>query len=318
MKTVTFILSLTLSLSYSFAQETKFVQKRGDGGINEEYYVLTSDKKIKHGSYVKYKEASVFDRLGLLESGSYKNGEKDGLWTYFYNQAYSKRKSATQDVKTKGHYVNGKRNGVWIYYYRDTVLNPVELSSYGNKRQKDSVVLEINHAAQKIQLVGSYLNDKRIGEWTYFDYKGNVLQKYNFSKRKLLVDVSIKDTATFNKNRKPLFIGGESSLTRFLAGDFETIGVSKDIQKDSISVTVSFVVTKDGKVSNCYIDQSNASKESEKECVRVIQLTDLWWIPATSVQGEPIESIYKFRFRFFFKKKSGPSTIEVEMKLSSV
>lgn len=315
MRDVTFILSLILCVSSSFAQETKFIQRKAANGITEEYYVLKSDKKTKQGSYVKYDNAGPFSKIRILESGAYKGGEKDGLWTYFYMLNYYKGESPNLEVKTKGHYVNGKKNGVWVYYHMDTVSNPTQLTSFGNNREQQ-VVIDLNYASQKLKLVGSYLNDKRIGEWTSFDFEGNVEQKYNFSNQKLLADVTIKDTARLNKNRKPLFLGGESSLGIFLLEDLNSSVTIKDFQKDSVAVAVSFVISKGGSVSDCSIYQSNASKEVEKECIRLIQMTNLCWIPAMSAQGVQIASEYKFQFLFTFEKEPDSSVRRIRIKFS--
>jgi hypothetical protein len=70
-------LLLLMISTISRAQETAFILSHG-GGFNEEYYVLAGDKKIKHGPYVKY--ISGFTGFALIETGNYKNGEKDGVW----------------------------------------------------------------------------------------------------------------------------------------------------------------------------------------------------------------------------------------------
>src|SRR5688572_23061467 len=107
--TVVFLLGINSTL---YSQETKFVFKdivlKNGIDFKEEYYVLLSDKKTKHGTYVKYRQPR--GQFAIIESGNYVNGEKNGLWETFYN---SVNRKLANSIETKGNYVNGKKNGVW-------------------------------------------------------------------------------------------------------------------------------------------------------------------------------------------------------------
>jgi len=280
------------------AQETAFVEKvNAATGIIEEYYVLKGDKSIKHGSYLKYKTGGI----RILESGSYNNGQKDGIWISFYK--FNNRN--IHNIKEKGAYVNGKKNGIWAQYYMDSV-EVAEPKIFDNKgKKKDSVVIDINQNPKKIRLVGGYLNNKRIGEWSSFDVNGNLTQKYNFSRRRLIFDNTVGDTLNYNSNRAPLFIGGQSLLNFFLAYEFDPNKAIPALKKDSVSIIISFVIHKDGRVDDYKIQKSSTIKELDNECIRIINLTDMLWIPAVSSMGEPIDDRYEIKTELVFENTSG-------------
>lgn len=210
---------LLLAFSHICAQETKFVARRNPELKNsgkhterqidkalgrkiefiEEYYVLKNDENIRHGTYVRY-YTSAFGRIQILESGTYQNGQKTGLWEYYHD-------IQSNAIKERGNYVNGKKNGVWTSYYMDTIPETIDRERFGSKRKADSVSIIINQQSAKLKMAGMYRNDKKIGEWTSFTQGGKIFQKFNFSKRRLILDQSIKDTLDYNTNRRALFVG---------------------------------------------------------------------------------------------------------------
>jgi TonB family protein len=68
----------------------------------EEYEVLKSDKKIKHGTYQRFVNGKV------VETGFYKNNQKDSTWTKFF--------SHTGAVREQGNYSKDQRVGLWQFY----------------------------------------------------------------------------------------------------------------------------------------------------------------------------------------------------------
>lgn len=84
MKTYTILLFFTVFVLNCYSQELKKVHTKSMNGLIEEtYYVLKSDKKIKHGAY-------ELIYLGtLVQKGDYSNGKKIGNW-YYYKEDGSK------------------------------------------------------------------------------------------------------------------------------------------------------------------------------------------------------------------------------------
>src|SRR5690349_19240177 len=100
-----FLVSIAIILSTNlFGQDTKFILVTTSGSkkskeeksenrnivpnkpvsdFTEEYYVLKNDEAIRHGTYVKYRRASL--TVQLLEAGSYSNGKQNGLWEYYHD-----------------------------------------------------------------------------------------------------------------------------------------------------------------------------------------------------------------------------------------
>lgn len=257
-------------------QETKFVSRSAESGGIEEYYVLKENKKVKHGTYVRYLPPFGTRDYVILESGSYINGEKDGVWEYYYSNGF--QKSSWNKLREKGAYVNGKKNGVWTSFYMDTTTNVLNKKRFGNKKRMDSVNLFIGHETNKLKQAGTYLNDKKVGEWVSYDYFNRLVQKYNFNEKKLLFEKSINDSLDYNLNRKPLFIGGLDCLIAFLFNNYESTRVL--IDKDSTYITIAFTINTNGSTQEHRITRTSRSKDLEKEMLRLISSTDFNWLPA--------------------------------------
>lgn len=100
-----YLLVLLLFLpAFASAQKTKKVTVKNESeGFIEKYYVLKSDQTIKHGTYVK-----MDSRKNKIESGFYKLGERDSIWTEYGRWGGNK--------KTAGHYTNEQKSGPWEFY----------------------------------------------------------------------------------------------------------------------------------------------------------------------------------------------------------
>jgi TonB family protein len=106
MKTpIVFLIILSCPI-FLFAQETVFIntQRKGYNSHHEEYYVLKSDRNVKHGPY---KRIYTWGKQ-VTEEGNYKNGKKDGLWIEYGWDGKS--------ISLKGNFANGVPIGVWEFY----------------------------------------------------------------------------------------------------------------------------------------------------------------------------------------------------------
>lgn len=255
------------------AQETNFVLKEGQG-FTEEYDVLKSDKKVKHGTYVKYRQP--FGQYVIIESGGYLNGEKHGQWEIFYNEASRK---TWNSIKERGSFVNGKRNGLWTYFYLDTIANITSIDKVEVSKQTKSVNVNIDQKNEKLKQAGMFLNDKRVGEWVSFDYKGEIFQKYNFSKSILIYEKSLTDSMLYNSDRKPLFIGGLPCLSNFIANNISMVEIASKIVKDSTYATINFMIDENGQTRQIDIKTNYDNKTLKEEMLKLIGLTDRYWLP---------------------------------------
>lgn len=68
----------------------------------EEYEVLKSDKKIKYGTYQRWFNGK------LVETGFYKDNQKDSTWSKFHSYSGA--------IRERGNYAKDERTGMWQFY----------------------------------------------------------------------------------------------------------------------------------------------------------------------------------------------------------
>ncbi len=101
------ILALTLTRVYSQPVETITIKAPSPAKTKEIFQVLKSDPEIKNGYYKKYK----FKKL--IETGFYKNNQKDSVWNIY---------SKNGKIVATGTYQSGIISGIWSYYSIDGAL----------------------------------------------------------------------------------------------------------------------------------------------------------------------------------------------------
>src|ERR1035437_8942131 len=127
MKTIAItIMIITSALINSFGQNLKTFSGEFDNGEvikGKAVYTYYEDPKtleyVKQGDF-KYYRTLKGDYGTHSESitGNYKNGKKDGLWSYVISKLdYPSRDGSfyTGSIKLTANYLNGKPNGSWIY-----------------------------------------------------------------------------------------------------------------------------------------------------------------------------------------------------------
>ena len=93
---------------------------------------------------------SLYDDGKKKEEGTYKDGKKDGLWTYWDENG---------EKDSSGTYKDGKKDGLWTYRYP-----PVELYTGGILPVFDELVITKEE--------GTYKDGEKDGKWTFWNYKG--------------------------------------------------------------------------------------------------------------------------------------------------
>jgi TonB family protein len=102
---------IIIALPFKLSAQTELVEiKDPKAKIREQYYVLTSDKKIREGEYKKFDYYSA----QLNQTGFYKNNQKDSIWRYYLS-------GDKQNVSLEGNYQNDKRVGIWNSYITSEV-----------------------------------------------------------------------------------------------------------------------------------------------------------------------------------------------------
>jgi antitoxin component YwqK of YwqJK toxin-antitoxin module len=283
------IIKLSLLPAIIFAQETKLVSK-ATPAYTEEYFVLKSDKKIKHGTYVKYKPSHIEPEV--LESGNYVNGKKDGLWVYFRGNFGIKRGGKiieiANSIRGKVNYKDGMKNGLWTSYYIDTV------TSVAANVSKKETTIDIGEP-NKLKQAGLYSNDSRVGEWISLDFNGRVIQKYNFDNSRLLYDASIQDSLQLNVNREALFVGGKLALRDALHNSL-SINALKEIKQGLTILTIKFKVNASGMISDLTISNIGDNDILKNHIQDLISSTNGQWIPSLK-DGKKTEFLYQINFK---------------------
>jgi|TARA_B110000240_G_scaffold185_1_gene176 hypothetical protein len=155
----------------------------------------------------------------------------------------------------KGNYINGKREGLWTEKY--------------------------DQSRSPIRMQGNYQNDKKIGNWKYYDSKRNLIQEFDFDKNEFVFNSECETDKKFEVelngsietkklNCPPTRIGGLKIFTKDLYREitkkspFEinssgrtTINIDEDL---------SFFISKKGNIEN--IEYSG--KYENEELAKVI------------------------------------------------
>lgn len=116
------------------------------GELKLEYtYYLENNKRIEHGTFTKW-----YENGKIMIQGTYRRGEKDGLW-----------KECLQDGSTtrEGMYQNGIKEGLWTIFY----------PSSGKKHFE-----------------GMYRNGKKDGEWIEYGGDGSILVRIIYENGKVV------------------------------------------------------------------------------------------------------------------------------------
>ncbi|NJK98257.1 MAG: hypothetical protein HC905_28100 [Bacteroidales bacterium] len=183
----------------SFSQTTTLVIKE-KGETYEEYFVLTSDRKIKHGSYVNY-TVSLFWKIFINETGNYFFNEKDSIWTIYQNN----------QVIEKTTYNKGKLHGQYSSYYPDS-LNWVMDKSLKNNRglKNDSLQLYLIEPTVRSQIVGNYFDNMKTGIWSYYNPNGDLIFQYNYNDSAIVFCNENSTSLSIKKNdlSESTYLGG--------------------------------------------------------------------------------------------------------------
>ena len=143
-----------------YNKENLYIKNGGENG-------MTYKGELYSGKYIRYWETSDGTLSKVEEKGSYKNGQKVGVWLE-YNEM--------SNLFYKGSYLNGKKKGVWEAYYENGQL--YSRGSYLNGKEEG--VWEGYHDNGKLFSIGSYINGEKNGVWDYYHINGQTISKYSY------------------------------------------------------------------------------------------------------------------------------------------
>jgi hypothetical protein len=233
----------------SYSQDTKFIIKKHNNYLFEEYYVLTSDNKTKHGQYTMY-SASYLSNEGfylnrrliqLLETGTYSYGKKEGTWIDYVGNKMS----------TIHNFKSDSLDGEYYKFWTDST-GPKFNSYFINDQidtRKDSMIIDETQDSLLVHVHGFFKNDKECSIWSYYNNESGLFFQYDFDKRFLIKDEYSNsenlDVANAPKIEQPIFI--EGGIIEF-NNDFKTI-VSYLPFKNNTTVIIKLFINKEGKIN---------------------------------------------------------------------
>jgi protein TonB len=227
-----------------FGQETKKVTIENENPKSKEvYYVLKSNKSIRHGNFQKF---NFNDALQI--NGYYKNGHKDSIWTEFR----------------------------WDGKYKKSI--------------------------------GSYFEDKKVGVWEFYNFKGEQEQKYDFTKNEIIFfklddKEKIKEYRVINGSdsiktildRPPLYIGGSLTMAETLVDNLHYPETAIENELTG-KVYISFIIDNKGNLSNYKIFKGIGSG-CDEEALRVVKLIPNQWLPGL-IDGNTVNVEYILPIHF--------------------
>lgn len=166
---------------------------------------------------------------------------------------------------------------------------------------KDSIWAEFSWDGTKLKSLGSYVNDSKIGVWEYYDFRGELEQKYDHTQYKLLYDKNIlmsrdsaftiiigNDSIKTKLDHGPVYIGGSTLMRQPLF----TLNFPEEAIANRISgkVQISFVVDKNGKAINHKV-KAGIGYGCDEEALRVVKLIEDNWIPG-QLNGKPVDVLF--------------------------
>jgi antitoxin component YwqK of YwqJK toxin-antitoxin module len=171
-------------------------------------YYYEDGKTIKMINVFSSKGKNIFNEIfnndgQLISRGYYKNKKRDSIWTYFSSEGYKIGEE---------RYRNGLKNGESNFWDRDTTL--VETINYKDdlkdglyyrntyakgyyfytyKNNKRNGPYEDFYYYNKIKIKGHYVDDKKEGEFLYFDSIGDIVKKQKWENDVLLSEEVLLD-----------------------------------------------------------------------------------------------------------------------------
>ncbi|MBL51341.1 MAG: hypothetical protein CMG57_05225 [Candidatus Marinimicrobia bacterium] len=117
---------------------------RGSRMYQPKLFKFFGTEKPYNGVAIKYFERDG-KSIGKECEGNYKNGRRDGVWTYYYEPVQKIIKEGIKEAE--GPYRIGYRDGYWTYWYPN-----------GIKKEE-----------------GEFKYRERIGKWKYYDESGKII-----------------------------------------------------------------------------------------------------------------------------------------------
>lgn len=265
MKKTLLITICILTFTPLFSQKTIEVISSRDQKV-ETYYVLDTNRKMKHGNYLLTWDANLYK--SVIEEGTYENNSKEGVWKAYH--------------PFKGQYDKNDMRVQFLTTYKDN--------------KKDGLFVEFGYDKDTVE-VGEFLENKRAGIWRKYE-NGKLVGKYDFSNKNNLIDkIEIKKQGSY---KLPTLL--KDNLDIYLINNFKPVN-HKNVKRLFGIVEASMTIDKYGSVGNVKIKGAEYP-ELKQEFISVLKSTYGLWNPAIrNTEQVTVNILVPIKFLIEWKKK---------------
>jgi TonB family protein len=153
---------------------------------------------------------------------------------------------------------------------------------------------------------GMYSNDTKVGEWKYYDQKGELIQTYDYSKnelvsfknedpeRKFLIKTA-QGTEEMKLERPLMYLGGMDEALSEIVRTIKYPGEAVDAGTSGM-VIIAFFVDKEGRATEHQV-HTGIGHGCDEEALRVVETIPDNWLPGV-LNGEEVVAQFLFPVRF--------------------
>ncbi len=281
MKRISLAILLLISFAHAaISQETVLVTKN-NGSVFEEYSVLKSDKKIKHGNYTRLTKGT-HGALTLEELGSYSNNKREGYWEFYYQNL--------NNIKEKGFYSKGIKDSIWVYFYSEHLLKKLE-----KENTEDGTFLKVKNANPVVSKSGLYRLGKPVGVWKFYNDWGQHFQTFNYDQNSLLFHEGLDVN-----NISAGFIGGKYNEHAYIFEyyNFDEVmeSINSKMRLEPGKISFQFIIDQSGKIKNLEeLENTIANKKFYTRAIETINDLSNHYYPGKE-DGVAFQTIKKITF----------------------
>jgi hypothetical protein len=264
------------------AQELKKIT-RANNHFGEVYFVLKSDKTIKHGQYLKYFESMNMYDKSIEAYGNYDKNKKTGAWIF------CDAENDANPLLAIGEFRDDKKVGKWLYFYIPATENNNIINLFGGKKHttvtlpkgNDPINVSLDTIGIRTASIGEYNDNKKVGVWDYYFRDGSLACKYDFTSNSIVYDNGLKTydqlgglerfkslfhKSAFEKkiNNQPFFV--QNSNVSF---EITTLHDSISIKKLNSFGSVPFAKTMENIIYNMSKDWINYDPRLEQNKIKI-------------------------------------------------
>jgi TonB family protein len=185
---------------------------------------------------------------------------------------------------------------------KDVVL----INGFYKNGLKDSIWTEYQWNGKNKKSIGAYSADKKVGVWEFYDHKGELEQKYDYTKNELVYfkpeekdkEFSViegADTTKTKLDQPPLYIGGSALMFETV---FQNLQYPLQAKRSNVSgkVYITFTIDSNGKTSNHRVTQGIGGG-CDEEALRVVKGIPDNWLPG-QLNGQKVNVEYVLPISF--------------------